>query len=467
MKKILFILLLFPLSLSAQTYFPVDNLNVKNILRIGSWYIVKSNDSIWIEKPLGTFQNRIDTTRSGGGYGSPVYASNGVYKDGNTVKLGGRASSDIIIVGNTGGGGNVMTLGDDVTGSIDSAWNSVNIHVTDGSDLVKITTDYTGVHYTATPDTTLTTPSHLMTEQQVKREINAVDGGWRQRADATVYSFENGNDSIVIINSDGESNAAFIFYAGGEVVHSLDEGGNTNFLGMSVNGLAIANDYFKIRPQSSYFNIGKKYSTSIYSGLFLDDNDTLKFGRYSDINSVNQGDYFYTTKSGSIGIISNNVKTYDVDSVGHVSFKGTYASIYRHKSLGDTTQSIPAGTTPTKVLAFSNNGQSSNCTADKTNDQIVITKTGMYYGYLHLSYASGSATVNWTAYFFGNNVEIQEGHSTGYTSTANDKRSTSIPFQFYVSSVPYYLDYRVTHDGGSFANLILTYSNLGVNYIGD
>lgn len=156
-----------------------------------------------------------------------------------------------------------------------------------------------------------------------------------------------------------------------------------------------------------------------------------------------------------------------INNDGFISHKGNFAEIFRHIDLGDTTQSIPTGTTPTKITAFSTNGEQSIATADKANDKIIINKTGRYKVDLSISYASGTNAVNWKAYIFSGGVEMHNIHSTGFTSTANDKRSTALGGIINVTSVPCDIDYRVSHSGGASVDLIFAYLNLNVIYLGE
>jgi hypothetical protein len=403
-----------------------------------------------------------------GGSGSTITASDGVYMDGDTVKYSGigenkgiEIRSQSTVYGNETGLSAIVET---------SGYANTKIYakgkIAETND-VFLTVDTTGAFYSVPPDTTKTTPFHLMTEAQTKREINAVDE-WKPTAGGIKYIL-GARDSLVIKdeNVDLSTLAGTYYYHDGTLRYVLSEDGINISAGSDeaqLSSKAIFIDPVLISANNNAASFNYKNGLTLI-GMFSDDVDTLKFGRNDE--GVHQGDYFYTTKSSSIGIISNGVRTYEVDSVGHVSFKGTYASIYRARALGDTTQSIPTGTTPTKVLAFSTNGEQSNCIADKTNDKITITKTGRYMVNLSLSYASGTNAVNWTAYIFNNGVESENIHSTGYTSTANDKRSTSLSGIINVTSVPCDIDYRVSHSHGSAVDLIMTYVNLNVNYIGE
>jgi hypothetical protein len=185
MKKLLILLLFIPYMTFSQTYFPVNNLYVKDVFRFGTFYFVKNADSMWIEKPLGTFKQRIDTLdfptntvfedsiaalRGDIGTGGTVYASDGLYKDGDTVKL-----SDTIKTGRS------VIVNDYLEYTAGNAYvdlyqNAMEIQMTGETTGTKILAiDTSGIYYQpgCGPDTTLTTPLHLVTEAQVKREIKA------------------------------------------------------------------------------------------------------------------------------------------------------------------------------------------------------------------------------------------------------------------------------------------------------
>lgn len=457
------------------------------------------------------------------GGGSTITASDGVYMDGTTVKFNGIKENDYQLgTENSGlfGDSTYLTIvaqtGDSLS-RINVYPEQINLDILPTQTFtapVNLIYDRSGLHYDAVnkPDTAQTTPLHLMTEAQTKREINATDGGWRKRADATKYYGESLGDSIVFYKTGN----IYKIYRSGICINTMTSKGiieqwaaweypNTMMgytCGQSITPDAALNSGYGnnalqlLTTGSSNTAIGTGTlnqittqfgNTAIGGGSLTASigNRNIGFGASSGyhlttesfrlvINSISRANKNEdTTKSIIYGLQDATVanqKLYlnaNVNVAEHLSYKGTYASIFRHKSLGDTTQSIPTGTTPTKVLAFSTNGQQSNCTADKTNDKITITKTGRYMVNLSLSYASGTNAVNWTAYIFNGGVECENIHSTGYTATANDKRSTMLSGIINVTSVPADIDYRVTHGSGAAVDLIFTYLNLSVNYIGD
>jgi hypothetical protein len=186
--------------------------------------------------------------------------------------------------------------------------------------------DTTGAFYSVPPDTTKTTPFHFMTEAQTKREINATDGGWRKRVDATKY--EDRGDSAVLERVTDEDGLQplylklFNYKFGNDVgLYSSNEIVLNRYSGSTV-GSGLGLNYVQVGiGQGAIENgvrIGSYSGVSFFNnrqiGIFSDDNDTIKVGR--NYSGVGQGDYFYTTKTGSIGIVSNGVKKYEVDSTG-------------------------------------------------------------------------------------------------------------------------------------------------------
>lgn len=235
MRKILFILLLFPLTLSAQTFFPVQNLYVKDAFRFGSFYFVKNADSLWLEKPLGTYICRLDTNIIG--TGSTITASDGVYMDGDTMKLGGNATYndftvyklvddkyfDITDVNENFGlsfstfsGNYGTTLKGGLVGwprsSISANSSGVNLGYskTSGGNTLTLQVNDGGAVFSEMPDTTLTTPNHLMTEQQVKREIAAaqrwtdISGGISYGNEVTIGSLAGTGDRNIGVDASGK-----------------------------------------------------------------------------------------------------------------------------------------------------------------------------------------------------------------------------------------------------------------------
>lgn len=155
---------------------------------------------------------RDDFPTGGGGF-----ASDGVYMDGDTVKLGrelllNESLSDHFGINNDGIGGYMNVEG--FPGG--ASWvgyndNQTNYHlqidqfgvgINSYGDLVNpnLRIDTTGIHYITSPDTTFTTPNHLMTEAQTKREIAAARE-WISNGEAINYNY--GGRTVVNIGNAG------------------------------------------------------------------------------------------------------------------------------------------------------------------------------------------------------------------------------------------------------------------------
>jgi len=160
----------------------------------------------------------------------------------------------------------------------------------------------------------------------------------------------------------------------------------------------------------------------------------------------------------------------DIDEEGNVIVgillhDGIYAEIYNHDT--SASQSIPTGTTYTKLTNYTNNGLSNNCTSDATNDKITITKTGKYRISGSFNFNDDTNNVVWRIATFLNGVEQNSIHVKRKISTAGDSGSASFTGFIDVVTVPIDLDVRVRHDYGGSVGLVMEYSNLNVQYIGE
>jgi hypothetical protein len=147
-----------------------------------------------------------------------------------------------------------------------------------------------------------------------------------------------------------------------------------------------------------------------------------------------------------------------------LTYPGTFADIY--VADGSTAQTIANGTDYTKLTGFASDGQSSNCTADASNDKITITKTGRY---LVNASISGSAAIVSTFKFacFLDGSEQSQCHAHRKFATANDMGSCSISGIIDVETENLDLDLRARHDFGTDVDFTPTYMNLCVTYLGE
>ena len=143
---------------------------------------------------------------------------------------------------------------------------------------------------------------------------------------------------------------------------------------------------------------------------------------------------------------------------------GAYAGIHVH----DTTvvQSIPAGTTYTKVLCYVYNDSAANCTPDAANDKITITKTGSYYVSGSFSFKSNTNNVVFRCAAFLGGVEQNDVHWLRKIGTGADAGSSGFVGIISVQSVPIDIDVRVRHDQVGATEFNVLYSNFVVNRIG-
>ena len=208
-----------------------------------------------------------------------------------------------------------------------------------------------------------------------------------------------------------------------------------------------------------YFNdtglgVGVTPSARIHS---LSTTEQLRLG-YDTSN------YFSTTVS-SAGLV-----TFDAVGSGseflfsdRIRHPGTYAQIYCVD--GSTAQSIPTGTTYTKSTGFTTNGDSSNCTADATNDKITITKAGKYLVTLSWSGSVGTANTTWDGAIFYDGTEQNQIHWTRKFS-ATDVGSTCAT-GILTATANKDIDFRVKHDNGGSVDFTPHDMSLSITYIGE
>lgn len=279
------------------------------------------------------------------------------------------------------------------------------------------------------------------------------------------YTSTTGYRNVIIGKEAGYSNTGYNNTFVGYISGNKNTSGWANtFIGIQsgvTNSTGNNNTY--IGSQSGYLSTG---SDNVYLGfragyretgsnkLFIDNQD-----RTSEANA--------RVSSLIYGKFDPDTLNQFVDINGRLRHTATTAEIYRHVDSTARTQSIPNGTTPTKIVVFSDNGVSSHCTADAANDKITITKPGIYDVKLSISYASGTINVNWFGLLFLNGSVLPNIHSQGNTSASNQYRSTTLSGKIKITSVPVDLDYRVKHDYGSAVNLTFISANLNVNYIGE
>lgn len=163
------------------------------------------------------------------------------------------------------------------------------------------------------------------------------------------------------------------------------------------------------------------------------------------------------------GLSTNDYTTTEKDKLAGL-FLPAYASIYVDN--GNTAQSIPTGTTYTKITAYTTNGQSANCTPDAANDKITITQAGVYSVTYTASYTADVNNVTFRGAVFLGGVEQGNIHSGGQMGLQGALRSTACSGFINVTSVPADIDVRVRHDNVGSVNMTHVYANLNIDRIG-
>lgn len=157
--------------------------------------------------------------------------------------------------------------------------------------------------------------------------------------------------------------------------------------------------------------------------------------------------------------------TGNILATGYVYEAGTFAEIHVHDA--SAAESIPTGTTYTKTTAFTDNGPSSNCTPDATNDKITFTKTGFYKVNGSFSFSCGTNNVTFFGAAFLGGTEQDNIHWERKIGTAGDRGNASFTGIIDVTSANTDLDVRVRHDNAGSINFTLYYGNLNVEYLGE
>lgn len=341
-----------------------------------------------------------------------------------------------------------------------------------------------------------------------KLDVGGLIGGSNIETNTNSLSTKLGFEAGLNENESAERNNTLLGYKAGRALTTqknntivgssagLTSTGSANSI-FGISGSSISGDYNSIFGYSAAPSATSiSYNTSIgtYSGYNLTTGDNNTFvGYYSGAGTttasgnVSIGYYAGYRETGSNKLfIDNRDRTSEanarvssliygkfdddtlnqfVDVNGMVYHTAIMAEIY--KTGTTVAQSIPTGTTPTKVTAFTTNKYGIHCTADAANDKITITKAGYYDFKLGLSYQIATSGVTFTAHVFVNGVEDVSLHSTGKPTTANDPRSTAVVGTIHVTTVPCDVDYRVTHDNGGSVNISYDYCNMAVNYIGE
>lgn len=126
----------------------------------------------------------------------------------------------------------------------------------------------------------------------------------------------------------------------------------------------------------------------------------------------------------------------------------SYACIYMSAE-GGTAQSIPAGTTMTKITPFTTNMAGNvGSTPDQANDKIIAGRAGVYVVGFTRTYLVGTANVVWHIGVFVDGVLQQQ------TLQSTKSGSTATPIYAAMNALIYCdagadVDVRVSHDSGA------------------
>ena len=173
------------------------------------------------------------------------------------------------------------------------------------------------------------------------------------------------------------------------------------------------------------------------------------------------GDEIPANRAGS----DKKLLAQDIAALGPNSYAGIY--IYD----GAYAQTIATGSTPAKLVAFAQaggaNGLSANCTTDKANSKITITRAGVYYLNYSVSFLSSVASVNWECYVFADGSIIP---STGALSKMGTGAGTDTKCinggGFFSILANKDVDFRAYHSHGSNCDITISHANLCVRFVG-
>jgi hypothetical protein len=156
------------------------------------------------------------------------------------------------------------------------------------------------------------------------------------------------------------------------------------------------------------------------------------------------------------------------DSNGIDKLNHGYGGIYLDN--GSTAQSIPTGTTYTKLTGFATDGEYDNVavTANVANDKIIVKKTGKYLITGSTSFTSGTNSVVFRAALFAGGVEKGNVHWARKVGTGSDVGCAAFTGIIAVdaSGGNVDLDVRIRHDQAGSIDFTPMYMNLTVTEIG-
>lgn len=139
---------------------------------------------------------------------------------------------------------------------------------------------------------------------------------------------------------------------------------------------------------------------------------------------------------------------------GQAIKKKSFACIYRLPG-ADTTQTIPTGTTYTKITPFNANMAGSiGSTPQEALDQITVDRAGVYMVGFTRTYYVNTANTTWTVAVFVDGVVVPQSIQAIKISSTNTPiyADLDVPVICVAGSV---IDFRVQHDNGS--SVVISY----------
>jgi hypothetical protein len=217
-----------------------------------------------------------------------------------------------------------------------------------------------------------------------------------------------------------------------------------------------------------YFSIQDTAATeNLIAGIAAARDGADNSGRlvFSTRYAGSSSDWVFINAVGNVGIRTGTTPpNAELQVVGRITEQGTMAEIYVADSA--VAQSIPTGTTYTKLTSFDTNGVAVNATADQANDKITITKAGKYLVNYTSSYASGTNNVEFKTALFYDGAEQSNCHYHTKVGVASDKVTSSFT-GIITAAANKDIDVRTRHDNGGSVNITVDYANLNITYLGE